>query len=168
MEGHVELERFGRRMIELLPQLARGFARHEHNYLSRGEITLPQLWALEYLSREGSSPMNAIAQFLNISRPAATGLVDRLISQGLVRRVGDTQDRRIIRVSITAKGQRISTSIWEQKRRMILEVFGQISPDDRAQYLATLERVATILSAQQPGHRTLARVPPRKLAERIG
>jgi len=142
----MEIGRFGRRMIELLPQLIRGFARYESNYLSRGKITLPQLWVLEYLSRHKNTAMHELASFLRVTRPAATGLMDRLIVQGLVRREGDAKDRRIVRVNITAKGQRIINNIWEQKRRMVVQVFGRISPKDRAQYLGTLERVVGILN----------------------
>ncbi|MBI4343710.1 MAG: MarR family transcriptional regulator [Candidatus Omnitrophica bacterium] len=144
----MELQQFGRRMIELLPQLVRGFARYEHNYLSRGEITLPQLWALEQLNRS-SCCMHELARLLGISRPAATGLIDRLLAQEMVRREDDPEDRRMVRVSITAKGRRVVKTIWEQKRRMIVDVFGRISPDDRAQYLATVEQVVRILGEKE-------------------
>ena len=155
----MDIEAFARRMVELLPRLARGLARHEHNSLSRGDITLPQLWALEHLSRHDvGCPMNELARALSISRPAATGLIDRLIVQKLARRMSDHQDRRIVRVAITAKGQRILTNIWEQKRRTITSVFSQISPDDRAQYLTTLERVVRILTEQESSHHNTAMV----------
>ncbi len=141
----MDIERFGQRMIALLPRMIRGFARRESNYLSRGKITLPQLWVLEHLSRTADCPMNGLARFLGVSRPAATGLVDRLIAQGLVRRSRDPRDRRVVRVELTAKGRAILAAIWEQKRRMLVDVFGRISPADRTQYLATLERVVQIL-----------------------
>ena len=142
------LEQFGKRMVELLPQMVRGFAQRESNYLSRGKISLPQLWVLEYLSRRENSPMNKLAQFLRISRPDATNLVDRLISQDLVGRTGDPGDRRVVRVHMTSKGKRILADIWNQKRRMLVEVFGKISPKDRAQYLCTLEQVVAILGGK--------------------
>jgi len=149
----MDLERFGRRMIELLPQLVRGFARQEHNDLSRGKLTLPQLWALDVLARQARGcPMKALAHALGISRPTATGLMDRLIAQGFTRRVADPSDRRVVRVMLTAKGQRVLANIWEQKRRTLVTVFGRISPADRAQYLSTLERVVSILD-QQPSRR---------------
>lgn len=141
-----DLRQFGQRMIELLPQMIRGFAQRESNHLSRGKITLPQLWVLECLSRQTNSPMNTLARFLRISRPAATHLVDRLIAQGLVGRAGDPKDRRVVRVHLTSKGRRVLANIWDQKRRMLMEVFGQIEPTDRTQYLRILERVVEILS----------------------
>ncbi|MBI3332984.1 MAG: MarR family transcriptional regulator [Candidatus Omnitrophica bacterium] len=143
-------QRFGERMVELLPRMIRGFARRESNYLSRGKITLPQLWILEHLSRRGSCPMNELARFLGISRPAATGLVDRLIGQELVSRLSDPKDRRVVRVNLTPKGRRVQANIWEQKRKMLVEVFGKLSPKDRSHYLATLEKVVRLLSEKQP------------------
>jgi len=142
----MDIKEFSRRMVELMPQLIRDFARHEHNYLSRGEITLPQLWALEYLSRSQGCLMSELAVSFKISRPAATGLIDRLISQGLVQRQGVKDDRRVVKVVITPKGKKIVSNIWEQKRRTLIRVFSQISATDRRQYLLTLERVLHILS----------------------
>ena len=142
----MDINRFGQRMIALLPQMLRGFARRESNYLSRGKITLPQLGVLEYLSTREERPMNELARHLGVTRPAATGLVDRLIAQGLVSRQGDRSDRRVVRVNLTPKGRRVLDNIWSQKRRMLQQVFGRISPAGRAQYLATLERVVEILS----------------------
>ena len=142
----MDIERFGQRMIALLPRMLRGFARRESNYLSRGKITLPQMGVLEYLSSRRESPMNELARHLGVTRPAATGLVDRLIAQGLVSRQGDRTDRRVVRINLTPKGRRVLDNIWNQKRRMLQEVFGRLSPADRSQYLATLERVVEILS----------------------
>ena len=148
----MDAARFGRQMVEVLPRMIRGFARYESNYLSKGKITFPQLWVLEHLSRkEEGLPMNELARFLSVSRPAVTGLVDRLIAQGLVQREDDARDRRVVRVRITAKGQKIVTNIWEQKRRMITEVFGKISPRDRSEYLSIVQKVVHILSEKDLG-----------------
>ena len=150
----MDINRFGQRMIALLPRILRGFTRRESNYLSRGRITIPQLGVLEQLSRQKEVPMNELARGMGVTRPAATGLVDRLLSQDLVSRRGDPADRRVIRVSLTAKGRRVLNGIWSQKRRMIQEVFGRLPAGDRAQYLATLEKVVEILSEEPGGSRS--------------
>lgn len=93
--------------------------------------------------------MSELAQSLEISRPAATGLIDRLIAQRLVQRENLEEDRRTIKVSITPKGKKIVANIWEQKRRTLIKVFSQLSVRDRKEHLLILERVVAIL-AQQP------------------
>lgn len=145
----MDIEPFAQRMVELMPQLLRGMSRHEHNSFTRGEISLPQLSAMECLARQGPFPMHELAQMLDISRPAATGLIARLIAQQLVKREHDAKDRRVVRVSITPKGKQMLNNIWAQKRRTLTRVFGQIVPHERAQYLRTLEQVVEILMQPQ-------------------
>ena len=93
--------------------------------------------------------MSELARFLEISRPAATGLIDRLIIQGLVCRADIQKDRRVVKVSITPKGSKMVASVWEQKRRTLIKVFSQLSDRDRTQHVQILERVVDIL-AQHP------------------
>lgn len=137
----MDVEQFSRRMIELLPKCIRGLQGYESNYLSRGQISQPQFWAMEYLSRKGDCLMSELADFLHISRPAATGLIDRLIAQKLVARHADPKDRRTVHINITPRGKKIVAGIWEQKRRGMADAFSKISPADRQHYLDILERV---------------------------
>lgn len=93
--------------------------------------------------------MNELARFLRVSRPAVTGMADRMIAQGLISRQHDPKDRRIVRVRLTAKGHQILKTIWDQKRRMLVDVFGKIAVVRREQYLGTLEEVVRILLKEQ-------------------
>ena len=141
-----DLKKFVTRLIELMPQMVRGFARQEHNYLTSGRITIPQFWALDYLSRQGLMSMSHLAVFLGVSKPAATGLVDRLISQGLVLRKYDPKDRRMVWIKVTPKGQAIIKSIFIQKRLTLTKVYGQISDRDRREHLRILEQILKVLN----------------------
>lgn len=142
----MHIKDFSKRMIELMPRCIRGFHSYESNYLSKGHISLPQFWALEYLSRKGPLLMREIASFLHVSRPAATGLIDRLIAQKLVSRGTLEDDRRSVRVAITPKGKKIVSNIWEQKRRSMEKVYSKLSAQDRRRHLEILERIVKALS----------------------
>ena len=144
----MDVKIFSKRMTELMPKFVRGLARQESNYLVRGKITLPQFWTLEFLSKENGCCMHKIADFLAITRPAATGLVDRLIAQGLVRRENTPHDRREVKIDIMPKGKAILSVIVLEKRRTLEKIFSQISPRERKQYLVILERVAGIMQKQ--------------------
>ncbi len=140
----MNIEEFARRIIQLTPRIIKGFAQHEHSYLTRGEISLPQFWALDYLHRNGKTKMKSLATHLSISPSATTGLIDRLIAQKLVARKNDLQDRRIVWIEVTSKGEDIICDIRRQKVRALMKVFGRISSDDRDNYLSILEKVAKI------------------------
>jgi len=145
----MNIKEFANKVIELYPQIIRAFKQYENNYLTRGEITLPQFWALDYLDRNGNSKMNNLAKHLKISPPATTGLIDRLILQGLVVRKDDFHDRRMIWIELTVKGRGIIKSINKQKTETLIKVFKNISPEDREHYLGILEQVVKITASLQ-------------------
>jgi len=145
----LEINAFAERMIELLPLMMRGFAKRQGELLTTGQITMPQVWVLECLENRGGCRMNEIAEFLSISRPAATGMIDRLICQGLAKREGQAMDRRVVRACITPKGRRLMKSITKQKKKSFVDIFGMISPAERSQYLAILERVVEIMNTRE-------------------
>lgn len=141
----MKAELFAKRMLELMPKMARGFAKYDHSYLAEGLITIPQLWVLQRLRSEGKSKMSDLASFLNISKPAATGLVDRLITQGLANRLRDEKDRRNVWVELSAKGKKIIDMIWEKKQKATVEIFSKISAEDRTRQIRIMEEIVKIL-----------------------
>ena len=143
----MNIEEFSHRIIELLPQASRGFARYEHDYLKTGEITLPQFWALNYLYSNKKAKMGELARYLNITRPAITGLVDRLIIQELVDRKDDESDRRIVWIELTEKGRDIIHSIRGKKVKILTQVFSKVSYNDRGRYIDILEQVVRIVNS---------------------
>lgn len=138
---------FAWRIIELSPQIIKALAHYEHNDLTRGEITLPQFWALDFLYRQERGQMSRIAQYLGISRASMTGLIDRLIAQKLVAREDDPRDRRIVWITLTGKGRNVILNIRKQKIRTLIKVFGRISAKDRRRYLNILEQIVKITNS---------------------
>ena len=48
--------------------------------------------------------MTEIGEWLYISKPNVTTLIDKLIEKGFTERLHDKQDRRIIKIKVTKKG----------------------------------------------------------------
>ena len=143
----MNIEEFARRVIELSPQISKGFLQQEHNYLTRGEISLPQFWALDYLSRNAKTKMNCLAKHLKITPSATTGLIDRLITQQLVARKNDPRDRRLVWIELTPKGKGVIAGIRKQKIKSLIKIFSRIAQGDREHYLDILEQVVKITTS---------------------
>lgn len=141
----MDIREFAQRMMEVLPQCRRDFFRYEHGYISRGKISMPQFDVLEYLSNRDTCLMTELARTFHISKPAATGLIDRLIAQKLVERLLSEKDRRVVKVRLTAKGRQAVQSVLGRRRQNLIKIFAHISASDRRQYVKTLEQVVHVL-----------------------
>lgn len=140
---------FARKMNELMPAVIQGFARRQADELYKGKITLPQFLALDFLNRRGECKMTDMAHFMQVTTAAVTGTVDRLVRDGYVVRVYDPDDRRIIRIKLTAKGMELVTRINQQRRRMLIKIFGKLSEAERKEHLRLLMRIHGILSEKR-------------------
>src|SRR3989338_6377243 len=141
----LSLSGFADRINEIIPVLIRAFARHQSNELFKGKITLPQFLILYFLNKEGESKMSDLAHFMKVTTPAMTGLIERLVKYGYVVRNYEQDDRRIIKIGLTAKGALLVKKINAQRRQMLIGVFGKLSEADRRDYLRILMNISDIL-----------------------
>ncbi|MDD4955694.1 MAG: MarR family transcriptional regulator [Candidatus Omnitrophica bacterium] len=142
---HLSVETFAGRLNEIMPVIVKEFTARFTKELHKNKITLPQFLVLEFLSRGGSSKMTELANFMNVTTAAMTGIVDRLVRDGYLKRVADCNDRRIIKVKLTDDGNVIVKKINERKRQMFIKVFGRISEEDRERYLTILKQIKDVL-----------------------
>jgi len=80
-------------------------ARHLEKTLADDGMTLPQYRVLAFLS-EGERAASKLAEWMSVSRPSITALVDGLVEQGWVERKACASDRRAVLHEITAAGRR--------------------------------------------------------------
>lgn len=149
------LARFADRLMELMPKLMREMHAYERNFFTEGSITLPQLWALDYLSSQGSCTMQQLSHAMHCGRPATTGLVDRMARLRLVRRERSRKDRRVVNVLLLPKGKAMVREIDRTRRRMTVRLFSRMTLQDRRQYLDIIERLVDQFApaAQGPARR---------------
>jgi DNA-binding MarR family transcriptional regulator len=92
-------------------------------------VTPPQWRVLSTLAANGEQTVSALGQLMAVETPAITGIVTRLEQTGLVERVHDADDRRVVKVSLTAEGRDIVQSL-----NPLMAAFNrQLMPPDEAQ-----------------------------------
>jgi len=140
---------FADQLNMIMPVLLKEFVRRNTNELFKGKVTLPQLLVLQFLHENPDARMTDAAQFMKVSTAALTGLADRLVKSGYIARSFDSGDRRIIRVNLTPKGRELVRKIKEQRRQMVIDVFGKISEQEREDYLRILNRIRDVLTRER-------------------
>lgn len=139
------LAEFAEKIEEVMPAVMKGFAKRQTNELYKGKITLPQFFILSCLKKNGESKMSELAHVMEVTTAAATGIIDRLVRYGYVARVYDPKDRRVINVRLTHKGLELVGKMSRQRKRVILDVFGALSKEERETYLSILMHIRDVL-----------------------
>ncbi len=132
---------FGNRLIERFPRLIKEILKYESYYLTKGVISIPMLGVLDLLDLEERSMMTNIASNTGLKFSSATALVDRMVKENLVQRNHGENDRRTVYVFMTKKGKRIYTQIYRDKRKGIIQLFSSLTAEERASYLAMIDKV---------------------------
>jgi DNA-binding MarR family transcriptional regulator len=145
----ITLSEFADSLNKIMPVLMKEFSRRQANELYKGKITLPQFLILEFLQQEGLLKMVTLARLMQVTTAAMTGMVNRLVKYGYVSRIYDPLDRRLIKVKLTASGSALLKRINQQRRQMVIKIFGQISVADRQDYLRILLQIKNILTQQE-------------------
>jgi DNA-binding MarR family transcriptional regulator len=142
----ITITEFADKINDVVPVMMKEFSKRNVPELYKGKITHPQFIILGFLHNNGDSKMCGIARFMSVTTAAMTGMVDRLEKYGYVKRESEPGDRRIINVSLTHKGLELVKKINEERRHMIIDVFGKVSGQDRSDYLRVLMKIKNILT----------------------
>ena len=107
----------------------------------RCDSTLPRFDTLAALDRAGVLTMSELSQRLLVSNGNVTGLVNRLVENGLVSREADPSDRRSQRVSFTAAGRTAFRSMAKEHERFIDGIFADVSDAEMDRLLELIARL---------------------------
>lgn len=68
-------------------------------------VTPSQWAALAWLDEDNGIPIGTLAHHLDIEASVTTGIVQRLEQRGLLERVHDREDRRVVKIFLTQQGR---------------------------------------------------------------
>jgi DNA-binding MarR family transcriptional regulator len=121
-------------------------------------VTAPQWRVLVMVDSRGPLNLSAVAAGLGVSSSNASRICDRLIRAGLLDRQASTDDRRNIKLNLTAAGRRLVTKVIRHRRRAITRVLGGMDPDDREVLARAFNRFAA--AAGEPANHAAAIIWP--------
>lgn len=106
------------------------------------EVTLPRFDVMAQLEkRPDGITLGALSRRMMVSNGNITGLVERLVAQGLVARVAHPTDRRAAVVRLTAAGRRSFAAMAERHAAWIAGLFASMSAQDVGDLMGLLGRV---------------------------
>ena len=118
-------------------------------FLSKSNITSAQMIMLVSIHDHGQCKLKTLANERDISPPTATVLIDRLVRSGYVKREASLEDRRVVMVSLTKKGEKNVQNFLSTVRNKWKKILTHLTSKEQEQYLNILKKVVAVLSGKE-------------------
>jgi DNA-binding MarR family transcriptional regulator len=144
LEDQTELED---QIVQSLRRIVRAIDVHSRALSREYELTWPQLAALRELERLGKCQVGQLASEMHIGAPTVTGIVDRLVRDGLVDRHRETGDRRKVLVGLTQKGEELLARKPSLLNEQLRKGLSRLSERQQKQMRSTLNRLVEMMES---------------------
>lgn len=94
-------------------------------------LTMQQFRVMRILYSEGATRVSILARRLNVSTPTVTGILDRLVRQGLTQRADDPHDRRVVLNVLTDEGSALVEQLHSVEESRLLDTIVRLDHDQR-------------------------------------
>lgn len=137
-------------MSEALPELISSIMRDDTSAVTKGQISVPQFWALHYIAQKEGLTVTELASALYRGKSSTSGLLQRLEKGGLIKRVRSKTDQRVVHITLTAKGRRLAEELVASRKRGIRKTYSSLSASERARHMAMIKKILKSARATLP------------------
>lgn len=110
-----------------------------------GELSLSHYRMLTFLLDSPRLPAGRLAAAADLAPASATQMLDLLEKRGMVARERDPRDRRVVVVTLTPEGRRLTQDRRAEFRALWAEVMHDLDEEQLALGVDVLERVSRLL-----------------------
>ena len=128
-------------ILNRVRQLVRALRTFEKQAQSRFGFGAAQMFILHVLHHEDDLSLNELADRTATDQSSASLAVGKLVSDGYVKRTPSEEDRRQVRLSLTAKGRALVRKAPPAAQERIMESVQAMRPSDRAHLMALLDNL---------------------------
>jgi DNA-binding MarR family transcriptional regulator len=114
----------------------------------RSGLTVAQFRTLCYVDTAKGTSLSAAADFIGLSVPAMSRLVDGLVEMGMVRRGANADDRRHVRLSVTPRGEAALRDARALAQKHLAEAVSALQPAQRAEVVDAMRLLRTVFAPE--------------------
>jgi DNA-binding MarR family transcriptional regulator len=138
-------ERYDLRILRSLRRIIRAVDVYSSKLKVQYQLTAPQLICLTSIVANAPATATRVAKEVFLSTSTVVGILDRLEDRGLIRRLRDKNDRRIVNVQATSEGVNLVQSAPSALQDKLAMALYQLSESEQATIAKSLRRIANLM-----------------------
>lgn len=116
--------------------------------LTRSEYELLAFLQFNLSAERSALPVSEISTLLQITPAAVTHMVNPLEEKGFLERRTDREDRRVVLVSLTEKGEQTARAFLVSAQEQLFGVLDYLGAQDSSEFLRLMGRAIEYLASQ--------------------
>ena len=106
------------------------------------DLTFTEIHVIYQLGKyDAPQPMNIIAQDLEITQSSLTALVNKIERKGFLKRVREHEDRRIVELKLTAKGETLNQFHTQYHKNLLKKIKASLNQNETVLFFQYLEKL---------------------------
>jgi MarR family transcriptional regulator, organic hydroperoxide resistance regulator len=135
-------------IMQSLRRIFRAIQDYSHEVSKKYGITGPQLWVIKTISLNGKLSLGNLGKEMYLQPSTITGLIDVLEQKGYVARVRDREDRRVVKVQLTPKGQRLAKKAPNPAQGKMIYGLTKLKRGELNLIFNSIQKLVEIMEAQ--------------------
>lgn len=113
-------------LLNILPTMFKKLMRVHPHF----EMPKQQMGLLFHISKEDGRPMSYYSEKMMVPKPNLTVIADKLINEGYVERAFDPNDRRVVILALTKKGEEYINENFTRIKEEMAERLNSLNDED--------------------------------------
>jgi len=139
------LDTCARELLDVMPLVMQDLRRTMRSQ-SSPDLRVPELRSLAFLRHNPGSNLTDLAEYIGVSLPSMSKLVDTLTSRGFIERTPDASDRRRVRLGLTEAGGEVLAKAREAVKASFVAKLGRLGPQEVATVTASMALLSSLFA----------------------
>jgi MarR family transcriptional regulator, 2-MHQ and catechol-resistance regulon repressor len=113
------------------------------------DLRLTEFAVLQQLSESGPTPMVRLSDENLVTKAAVTAIIDVMEAKGLVRRVRNSPDRRVVNIQMTPAGKKLFVVARRRYQEIVAGFVSTLEPDELRALVRSFEKLIRFVDASQ-------------------
>ena len=130
---------------EYLMKMAEDLTLLERFTLSSGPLaglTTKEMHTVSLIAKLGAPRMSELARRGHVTLGTMTVMIAKLVKKGHVKRIRDDDDRRVVRVNLTAAGRKADRAHEKLHKDVIDGILGALTESEQLQLVSLIKKIA--------------------------
>ncbi|OAS87083.1 MULTISPECIES: MarR family winged helix-turn-helix transcriptional regulator [Metabacillus] len=112
-------------------------------------ITNDQHYTLRYIHLVGTCTSTELSEAFEVKKSAITAIINRLTEKELIKRTRDENDRRVIYLTLTEKGNDLYLKTEDKIKKLVESIITSFEESEIVSFIETYEKLNTLLDQRK-------------------